>query len=142
MSDRLGRELDLPDVASNVSVPLPTSGAISVFGRSNKLVSLNSAGIEVPLRRREHYIVTTSASGLATVTFATPFTTPHVTVSPKSLDANDARQVTAEIVSLSTTSVTVKTTREGAGIVVLGVLVLPPSAGISTQAYITVTELA
>lgn len=51
MADRLGRELDLPDVAVGVNVPLPPTNAVSIYGRSGKLAVLNTAGTETILER-------------------------------------------------------------------------------------------
>lgn len=51
MADRFGREIDIPDVGAGVSVPLPPTGAISLYGRSGKLAVLNTAGTETILER-------------------------------------------------------------------------------------------
>lgn len=51
MADRLGRELDLPDVSAGVTIPLPPVGAISLYGRNGKLAVLDTAGVETILER-------------------------------------------------------------------------------------------
>ena len=51
MADRFAREIDIPDVALGVVVPLPPVGAISLYGRSGKLAVFNSGGIETILER-------------------------------------------------------------------------------------------
>lgn len=51
MADRFAREIDIPDVAVGVSVPLPPTGAISIYGRSGSLAVLDAAGVETVLER-------------------------------------------------------------------------------------------
>ena len=51
MADRFAREIDLPDVALGVVVPLPPVGAISLYGRNGKLAVLEQNGTETLLER-------------------------------------------------------------------------------------------
>ena len=49
MTDRFGREIDLPDVAVGINVPNPPVNALSIYGRGSKLAYKTSAGTEVLL---------------------------------------------------------------------------------------------
>lgn len=51
MADRFAREIDIPDVTSAVSVPVPPVGAISLYGRNGKLAVLEQNGTETILER-------------------------------------------------------------------------------------------
>lgn len=91
--------------------------------------------------RLEHHVVTSDVDGNATVTFTTPFTNPHIALAPFAVTVGDNRQVSVKITNLTTTSVSIQTTREGLGYSLMGMVVTSPSVVVPTQVHLTVTEI-
>lgn len=100
------------------------------------------AGSDATVPRTARYIVTTNGSGNATIAFTPAFTQPHIALAVQSTDTGDNRQVSAEFSGLSGAGVSLKTTREGSNVSLLGLIMLSPTTRASTVVHVTVTELA
>lgn len=92
------------------------------------------------VKRVEYYQVTTGDDGLAEITFAEPFTNPHIGLAVKA-ERSDERPTWAEWTDLTSTGVTIKTTLAGGSASLLGLIAFQPPKAEDATVHVTVTEL-